>query len=469
MADSDLSHAVTAFRAFNRVHTRFAGVLTPRYMGSELGVLEARLLYEIARQDEVLATALQERLDLDAGYASRVLARFEERGWIRRDKRGRERPIALTEAGREAFEALDATTREETARQLETLAPADRTAFVTAIDRARTILEGTPDSWILRPFRTGDMGLIASAQSIFYARAYGWERVMEALIGEITVNFLRDFKEGREQCWVAERDGTMLGTVFLVDDGDGWARLRLLYVDGAARGLGIGEALVRACVTFARQAGYRGVRLWTHTVLTSARRIYAAQGFRIVETHTHDDFGKPEQSETWELDFARPVIAQTDSPADIAAVAKLFRGYAASLPVDLGYQDFAAELAGLPGSYAPPAGALLLARDVDGTPLGCVALRPREDGVCEMKRLYVLPEARGSGLGRALAEAVIGQARRRGYRELRLDTLPSMTGAIALYEAMGFVRIAHYYAPTPEGTVFLALSLSDGPAATPAG
>lgn len=144
---------------------------------------------------------------------------------------------------------------------------------------------------------------------------------------------------------------------------------------------------------------------------------------------------------------------------DLRGVSDLFRGYAASLPVDLGYQDFAAELAGLPGKYAEPKGALLLARGPAGAPLGCIALRPLDGKTCEMKRLFLLPEARGMGLGRALVEAIIAAARDRGYRELRLDTLPSMTSAIALYEGLGFERIEPYYAPTPPGTVFMALAL----------
>ena len=152
-------------------------------------------------------------------------------------------------------------------------------------------------------------------------------------------------------------------------------------------------------------------------------------------------------------------IQPVRTAADLQATAQLFQAYAASLPVDLGYQDFAAELAALPGKYAPPAGELLLARG-DGEPLGCVGLRPlAAAGACEMKRLFLAPSARGLGLGRALAEAVVAEARRIGYRELFLDTLPSMASAIALYEQMGFVRIAPYYAPTPAGTIFLALRL----------
>jgi ribosomal protein S18 acetylase RimI-like enzyme len=158
-------------------------------------------------------------------------------------------------------------------------------------------------------------------------------------------------------------------------------------------------------------------------------------------------------------------IAPATSARDVAAVQELFRAYAASLPVDLGYQGFATELAGLPGKYAPPDGALLLATSPEGAAAGCVALRrldapeSSERAACEMKRLYLVPEARGSGLGRALAEAIIAEARRLGYREMRLDSLPSMGAAIALYRRLGFVDIAPYYDTPVEGTTFLAFRL----------
>ena len=158
--------------------------------------------------------------------------------------------------------------------------------------------------------------------------------------------------------------------------------------------------------------------------------------------------------------MARFTIARAATPDDLAAVAVLFADYAAWLPIDLGYQGFAAELAALPGKYAPPSGELLLARDPDGALLGCVGLRAIEpDGVCEMKRLYIAPAARRMGLGRALATAVITAAQGIGYREMRLDTLEGMTPAITLYEQLGFSRIGSYYAPTPPGTVFMGLKL----------
>ena len=157
------------------------------------------------------------------------------------------------------------------------------------------------------------------------------------------------------------------------------------------------------------------------------------------------------------------LISAANLPGDLGPIRQLFRAYAASLPIDLGYQGFDGELASLPGKYAPPAGALLIARDASGAALGCVAMRPLEDGVCEMKRLYVAAEGRGSGLGKKLALAIIEAARAGGHREMRLDTLASMASAQALYRALGFVEIAPYYASPVAGTVFMSSGFVSGP------
>lgn len=300
-----MDQTIAAFRAFNRVHTRFAGVLKPRYMDSDMSVAEARLLYETAHREPVLASALQEVLDLDAGYASRMLRRFEERGWIVRGRGGdaRQRPISLTPEGRAAFESLDEATREDARAKLEPLGNAGRAELQRALDTARMLMAGDAAPWHIRTFQPGDMGMIAARQAILYHDVYGWGRSMEVLLGDVVTGFLRDFREGREQCWVAERDGRMLGSIFVTDGGDGVARLRLLYVESEARGLGIGSALVDTCLGFARAAGYGRMTLWTHTVLESARRIYAAAGFEIVATETHDKFGEPVQGEIWERDL----------------------------------------------------------------------------------------------------------------------------------------------------------------------
>ena len=156
----------------------------------------------------------------------------------------------------------------------------------------------------LRTFRPGDMGAIVARQSVLYAESHGWGVPMEALQLEVTAAFLRDFKPGREQCWVAEVDGRLAGSIFCCDGGDGRAQLRLLYVEPFAHRRGIGESLIRTCIDFARDAGYPAIWLWTHTTLAPARRLYAAAGFTIVSTDIHDLFGRPEQGEIWELAFS---------------------------------------------------------------------------------------------------------------------------------------------------------------------
>ena len=297
-----MDDAVAAVRAFSRFYTRFVGALDAHYLESDLSLAEARLLYEIANRDAPLAAELQAELGLDAGYVSRILRRFQAEGWIVRARGAdaRRRPISLTADGRRLFETLDARSRAQVAGMIGSLPDGDRGALVGALGAARALLGGGTAPWQIRTFRTGDLAMIAARQSILY-ETYGWGRPMEILQGEITTAFLSEFKPGREQCWVAERAGTMAGAVLIVDAGDNVGQLRLLHVEPWARGLGIGSALVAECVAFARAAGYDLVRLWTHTVLASARRIYEAAGFRIVSSEVHHGFGKAEQGETWEL------------------------------------------------------------------------------------------------------------------------------------------------------------------------
>jgi len=295
---------IPSLRAFNRFYTTFSGALDQRFLGSTLSLAEARLLYEIATREQPVAVELQEALGLDAGYASRILRKFEASGWIERGRGAdaRRRPIALTPAGRAAFADLDQRQRAVLEARIETLGDIDQRALVTALDTARGLLSNEAKAgYTVRTFGTGDMGMITARQAIVYHESNGWGAPMEALLGEVTARFLRDYREGRDQCWVAESGGAMAGSVFVVDAGDGVAQLRLLYVEPWARGMGIGSDLVGRCVTFAREAGYTTLRLWTHTVLESARRIYAGAGMEIVKTEVHHEFGRPEQGEIWEM------------------------------------------------------------------------------------------------------------------------------------------------------------------------
>lgn len=302
-----MDDALATVRAFNRFYTLFVGALDPDFLGTQMSLPEARVLFEIAHAREPVAADVQVALGMDAGYLSRLLARFQSRGWITRapvEGDGRRRSIALTAAGREAFEILDGRQRAKVEAVLDGLTRYQQADLVASLKTARGLLAGPADrAFALRTFRAGDMGLIAARQSLLYRETYGWGAGIEVNIGEATAAFLKGFKPSREQCWVAEVDGVMAGSIFLTDDGGGLSRLRLLYVEPFARGLGIGDALVATCVAFARQAGYGAIWLWTHTILESARRIYAAHGFRITDVHMHEEFGEPIQGENWRLEL----------------------------------------------------------------------------------------------------------------------------------------------------------------------
>jgi GNAT superfamily N-acetyltransferase/DNA-binding MarR family transcriptional regulator len=304
-----MTDTVASLRAFNRFHTRFSGALQPSYMESGMGLTAARMLYEIAQggavdEGGVLAMELQDRLDIDSGYASRILRGFEKQGWIVRGRGSdaRRRPIGLTRLGQDAFDMLDARTRKDTESRIAGLDIDARERLSDALATVRQLLgDQVDDPWHIRTAQPGDLALIASRQTILYNRDYGWGRGMEVLESEVTTDFLRDFKPGREQCWVADRHGRMLGAVMVVDAGGGVAQLRLLHVEPDARGMGIGGLLVDTCVAFARAAGYTRMLLWTHTVLEGARRIYERAGFTITSVESHDHFGEPVQGETWEM------------------------------------------------------------------------------------------------------------------------------------------------------------------------
>lgn len=300
--------AIEAIRTFNRFFTRHVGAIDARFLDTDANLAEARLLFEIARHEPVAANTLRAELDVDRGYLSRMIARFEDRGWIMRGRLegdARTRPIRLTEKGRAAFDQIDQRQRSAVAHDLNRLSAVEQDDLVQALTKARLLLN--PDAsleFIIRPARTGEVSQVAARQSILYAASHGWGHELETLEAETTAAFLRCFTPGQEQCWVADLAGVMAGAVFLTNEGNGLARLRLLHVEPFARRRGIGDALVSACVEFARNNGYDQITLWTHTVLDAARRIYARHGFECVATEVHHEFGEPVQGETWRLILA---------------------------------------------------------------------------------------------------------------------------------------------------------------------
>ncbi len=308
LQDDALVSLTGSVRRFNRFYTRQIGVLTDGLSRSEFSLTEARVIDELAHRKRATATKLGEELGLDAGYLSRILRRFDDSGLVERapsDTDARQVILSLTEAGQAAFASLDAATRAEIGSMLRVLKPSERTKLVVSMQAIEGVLAGAPDTgipYMLRQHGPGDMGWVVHRQSLLYAREYGWNAEYEMLSARIVADFLEKFDARRERCWIAERDGSIVGSVFLVahPERDGVAKLRLLYVEPSARGLGIGARLVQECSRFAASCGYRAITLWTNSVLESARRLYEADGYTLVHEAPHQMFGKDLVGQTWE-------------------------------------------------------------------------------------------------------------------------------------------------------------------------
>jgi DNA-binding MarR family transcriptional regulator/N-acetylglutamate synthase-like GNAT family acetyltransferase len=305
MAESAHAQHIAAVRRFNRFYTQRIGVLREGWGKSPFSLTEARVLYELLHRDQPTATEIGNELGLDAGYLSRILRGFAARGLIAKTRSradGRQIHLTVTPRGRKAFAPLEAHSDTEVGKMLDPLAPPEQVRLVAAMQTVEQLLAGerTP-AYLLRPHRPGDMGWIVSRHGAIYAEEYGWDQRLEALVAEVVAAFLRNFDPARERCWIAERDGENLGSVMLVKETARVARLRMLLVEPQARGLGIGARLVEECIRFARQAGYRKITLWTHSVLTAARHVYQRAGFQLVDRRAHDEFGKRLMGETWDL------------------------------------------------------------------------------------------------------------------------------------------------------------------------
>ncbi len=307
MSRESFEQRVQTVRRFNRFYTRKIGVLEEKFLESPFSLTEGRVLYELAHREKPSATDIARELGLDAGYLSRILRRFEARGLIAREPSaddGRQSHLALTPRGRKAFGPLDAKSRELTAGMLHGLPAGGQERLVGAMRTVERLLGNGPapgDTYRLRPRRPGDMGWVVHRHGVLYAEEYGWDEHMEALIAEIVAKFINEFDPRRERCWIAERDGEPVGSVFVVKKSPRVGQLRLLVVEPSARGLGIGKRLVAECIRFARRAGYRMLVLWTNDVLHAARRIYQAAGFRLVREEPHESFGHKLVGQYWSL------------------------------------------------------------------------------------------------------------------------------------------------------------------------
>jgi DNA-binding MarR family transcriptional regulator/GNAT superfamily N-acetyltransferase len=307
MSSTAFEQRIASVRHFNRLYTLRIGVLDEGLLESPFTLAQARVLYELAYRDEPIARELGAELGLDAGYLSRILRGLRRSGLIEQKRSSADRRrnhLNLTPAGKAAFAELDARSRDSIGAMLRKLPERGQSRVVSAIETIGALLMPQPGSgpaYRLRPPRPGDMGWVTSRHGAVYADEYGWNEQFEALVAEIVAKFIKEFDARRERCWIAEIAGEPVGSVFVVRQSDGVAQLRLLLVEPAARGLGIGQTLVDECIRFAREAGYRNITLWTQSVLVAARRIYERAGFRLAKQAAHHSFGYDLIGENWEL------------------------------------------------------------------------------------------------------------------------------------------------------------------------
>ncbi len=299
---------IAAVRRFNRFYTRQIGLLDEGLLSSPLSLTEARTLYELAHRKQSTAAELCSALGLDPGYLSRILSGFEKKHLLEKKqspKDARQTLLALTKKGRQVFEPLNARSDEQVRDILNKLSPAKQDDLLHSMRTVESVLgpgaEGGK-SYVLRQHRPGDMGWVVWRHGVLYSQEYRYDERFEALVAEIVAEFVAKLDAAYERCWIAERDGENVGSVFLVKKSASVAKLRLLLVEPSARGLGIGKRLVAECVRFARQAGYKKIRLWTQSELAAARRIYQDAGFKLVREEKHSSWSRKDLvAETWEL------------------------------------------------------------------------------------------------------------------------------------------------------------------------
>jgi len=300
---------VATVRAFNRLYTGVIGILDEGPADAEYSLSEARVIFELAQQDPTQVTDLRKRLDLDAGYASRLLARLEDRGLLTRERSeedARRQIVRLTENGRKAFAVLDERSVDRIGSLLGRFGDDEQKRLLGAMDTITSLVgeRASDPTLVLRPPRPGDFGWVVHRHGVLYSREYGWDERFEALVARVVAEYVDNRGEPRQAGWIAELDGERVGSVFCMPAEDGvTAKLRMLLLEPAARGHGVGKRLVAECVEFARASGYPAMELWTVSLLDAARAIYRKAGFRLVGEETIPGFGHELTGETWRLEL----------------------------------------------------------------------------------------------------------------------------------------------------------------------
>lgn len=306
--DTPIKAHVEAVRRFSRFYTKQVGPLNEGLLESAYSLTEVRVLYELVREDARNASEVAAALGVDPGYLSRILKRLKKRGVVstERSKDDRRRILlAATPAGRRLFKALDKISSRQIQAMLAGLSPADQAQAVDAMRSIETLFGPPPPNESsplrLRPPGPGDMGWVVQRHGELYTELRGWDATFEALVADIASKFVRNFDPAKERGWIAEIDGARLGSIFLTRHSKTVGQLRMLIVEPAARGRGIGARLVGECVSHARHVGYKKMGLYTSKGLDSARRLYEAEGFQLVKEETEQVWGKTHMAQWWEL------------------------------------------------------------------------------------------------------------------------------------------------------------------------
>jgi DNA-binding MarR family transcriptional regulator/GNAT superfamily N-acetyltransferase len=308
----NVAERISAVRAFNRFWTARAGVLDARLLDTPYSLTEARVLFELAQAPTRAVAELRTELGLDAGYLSRILARFKREKLVALEMSStdaRRQVARLTAEGRRAFRTLDRRSAGEIEALLTPYTDDEQHRLVAAMSEIRRVLDARDTGGVvIRAPEPGDLGWVVERHGARYAQEYGWNEQFEALVAKIVGAYGQTRDPAREAAWIAEVDGERVGCVFCVKKTARVAQLRLLLVEPKARGLGIGRRLVAECIRFARDRRYKRIMLWTNDVLHSARRIYEAAGFELVHSGKHHSFGHDLVEQTWELALPSAVV-----------------------------------------------------------------------------------------------------------------------------------------------------------------
>jgi DNA-binding MarR family transcriptional regulator/GNAT superfamily N-acetyltransferase len=301
----DGTDRIAEVRAFNRFYTKVIGVVQAELLHTPYSLTEGRVIYELGRRDSTEAGELRRELDLDAGYLSRMLARFEGDGLIARERSAedaRRQVVRLTEAGREARRTLDARSAELVGKLLAGVGEEDRRRLLGAMATIRDVLDpGARErgGYVIRPPRSGDFGWVVHRHGVLYRQEYGWGAEHEGLCAQIMADYVAGHDPERTAMWIAEVGGEPAGSIMCARRDDETAQLRLFLVEPWARGMGLGTRLVDECLRFARGAGYRRIMLWTYAALADARRVYQRAGFELESQEDAVAYGQDLVSQIW--------------------------------------------------------------------------------------------------------------------------------------------------------------------------